>query len=222
MAGRRITHANRQADLSGRAITMQTLWDNETAYEADCRRTTLWRKVQEVPWSIAITARYGREGVQQVYLNRAYFGAGAYGVTAAMERYFDATPAEATPQQAAMLVGLLTAPSRFAPTNDLERSQGRAGVVLGLMARSGYLTEAELAAARAAPATLSPGATEPRGGAFADWIMREGPGVSDRRDDRGCCVADHVRPRDPGRGRGRGGAHLCRRGPRGSEAEAAS
>ena len=75
-----------------------------------------------------------------------------------------------------MLAGLLTAPSRFAPTNDLERSQGRASVVLGLMARSGYLTESEVAAARAAPATLSPGATEPRGGAFADWIMREGPG----------------------------------------------
>ena len=152
------------------------VWDSETAYEADCRRTTLWRKVQEVPWSIAITARYGREGVLQVYLNRAYFGAGAYGVTAAMEQYFGTTPAVATPQQAAMLAGLLTAPSRFAPTNDLERSQGRASVVLGLMGRSGYLTESEVAAARATPATLSPGATEPRGGAFADWIMREGPG----------------------------------------------
>ena len=108
-----------------------TVWDSEAAYEDDCRRTTIWRKVQEVPWSIAITARYGRQGVLQVYLNRAYFGAGAYGVSAAMETYFDSTPAEASPQQAAMLAGLLTAPSRLAPTNDLERSQGRAAVVPG-------------------------------------------------------------------------------------------
>ncbi|MEM6608780.1 MAG: transglycosylase domain-containing protein [Pseudomonadota bacterium] len=148
-----------------------TTWESE----ADCRRTTLWRKVQEVPWALALTGRYGRDGVVSVYLNRAYFGAGAYGVTAAMERYFGTTPDLATPQQAAMLAGLLTAPSRFAPTNDLERSQGRAGVVLGLMHRSGYLSDAELADARAAPATLSPGAVSDRGGAFADWVMAAGP-----------------------------------------------
>ncbi|MEM9755431.1 MAG: transglycosylase domain-containing protein, partial [Pseudomonadota bacterium] len=151
------------------------LWDSETAYEADCRRTTLWRKVQEVPWALALTARYGREGVLSIYLNRAYFGAGSYGVTAAMDRYFGSTPEAATPQQSAMLAGLLTAPSRFAPTNNLTRSQDRASVVLGLMGRSGYLTDAEVEAARANPATLSSSAAVERGGAFADWVMLTGP-----------------------------------------------
>ncbi|MEM9317728.1 MAG: transglycosylase domain-containing protein [Pseudomonadota bacterium] len=150
-------------------------WESETAFEADCRRTTIWRKVQEVPWALAITARYGREGVLAVYLNRAYFGAGAYGVSAAMQRYFDSSPAEASPQEAAMLAGLLTAPSRFAPTNDLQRSQDRADVVLGLMNRSGYIDDAELAALRADPAVLSPGAQAELGGAFADWVMGAGP-----------------------------------------------
>ncbi|MEL6953001.1 MAG: transglycosylase domain-containing protein [Pseudomonadota bacterium] len=150
-------------------------WDSEAAYEADCRRTTLWRKVQEVPWSLALTLRYGREGVLSIYLNRAYFGGGAYGVAAAMERYFGATAAEATPQQSAMLAGLLTAPSRFAPTNDLQRSQDRASTVLGLMQRAGYLSQAEVDAARADPATLSRAARTERGGFFADWLMAEGP-----------------------------------------------
>lgn len=150
-------------------------WESEAAYEADCRRTTLWRKVQEVPWALALTLRYGQEGVLSIYLNRAYFGGGAYGVAAAMERYFSTSAADATPQQSAMLAGLLTAPSRFAPTNNLQRSQERASTVLGLMQRSGYLTAAEVQAARAAPATLSRAAEVERGGYFADWLMGEGP-----------------------------------------------
>ncbi|MBF9032545.1 glycosyl transferase [Rhodobacterales bacterium HKCCE3408] len=150
-------------------------WENEAAYEADCRRTTLWRKVQEVPWALALTARYGRDGVLTVYLNRAYFGNGAYGASAAMEGYFGTPPSEASPQQAAMMAGLLTAPSRYAPTGNLERSQGRASVVLGLMNRAGYLTDAELEQARANPATLGEAAQTERGGYFADWVMSEGP-----------------------------------------------
>ncbi|MBF9034786.1 glycosyl transferase [Rhodobacterales bacterium HKCCE2091] len=150
-------------------------WPTEAEYEADCRRTTIWRKVQEVPWALALTARYGREGVLTVYLNRAYYGNGFYGVSAAMEGYFGTSPEDATPQQAAMLAGLLTAPSRYAPTSNLERSQGRANVVIRLMQRSGFLTRAEADAAISNPATLGAAARFARGGYFADWIMSEGP-----------------------------------------------
>ncbi len=150
-------------------------WESEAEYEADCRRSSLWRKIAEIPFSLAMELRYTKDEILTIYLNRAYLGAGAYGVEAAMQRYFGRSAAEANPQQSAMLAGLLTAPSRFAPTTNLQRSQDRAAVVLGLMAAEGYLTEAEAEAARNDPAVLSDAAEARAGGYFADWIMTQGP-----------------------------------------------
>jgi 1A family penicillin-binding protein len=151
------------------------VWDSEADYEADCRRTTLWRKIVEVPFAIAMEIRYSKDEILEIYLNRAYFGAGAYGAEAASQRYFGHPASEISPQEGAMLAGLLTAPSRFAPTGNLERSQERAATVLRLMNDQGYLTDAETAEAQADPATLSDSARQITGGAFADWIMASGP-----------------------------------------------
>jgi membrane peptidoglycan carboxypeptidase len=74
-----------------------------------------------------------------------------------------------------MLAGLLVAPSYYAPTRNLERAQRRAATILRLMGDQGYLTETQVAAAQAAPATLSDAADQNVGGAFADWIMATGP-----------------------------------------------
>jgi penicillin-binding protein 1A len=152
-----------------------TEWESEADYEADCRRTTLWRKIVEMPFSFAMELRYSKDEIMAVYLNRAYFGAGAYGAEAASQRYFGHAAAEISPQEGAMLAGLLTAPSRFAPTGNLERSQARAATVLRLMNDQGYLTDAQTAQAQASPATLSNSARQITGGAFADWIMQSGP-----------------------------------------------
>jgi len=150
-------------------------WESEAAYEADCRRTTLWRKVQEMVFSFAMELRYSKDEILTIYLNRAYLGAGSRGFESAAQRYFGISAAEVNPQQSAMLAGLLVAPSRFAPTRNLERSQRRANLVLGLMEEQGYLTTAEAEQARANPATLFEAATQSTGGAFADWIMATGP-----------------------------------------------
>lgn len=150
-------------------------WDTEADYVEDCRRTTIWRKLVEVPFSFAMELRFSKDEILAVYLNRAYFGAGAYGAEAASQRYFGHSASEIEPQEAAMLAGLLTAPSRFAPTSNLERAQDRADLVIGLMARDGYLDATEAASARANPATLARGARQITGGAFADWIMQSGP-----------------------------------------------
>ncbi|MEJ6392933.1 PBP1A family penicillin-binding protein [Gymnodinialimonas sp. 2305UL16-5] len=150
-------------------------WESEAAYEADCRRTTIWRKIQEMPFSFAMELRYSKEEILSIYLNRAYLGAGARGFEAAAQRYFNVSAAELNPQQSAMLAGLLVAPSYYAPTRNLERAQERGNVVLNLMEGQGYLSASAAEAARAAPATLSNRARQDTGGYFADWIMQEGP-----------------------------------------------
>jgi 1A family penicillin-binding protein len=150
-------------------------WASETEYEADCRRTSLWRKITEIPFALAMELRYTKNEILTIYLNRAYLGAGTFGVEAASQRYFGRSAAEVSAQESAMLAGLLSAPTRFAPTTNLERSQDRAAVVLGLMEDQGFLTEAEAEAARNNPAVLSEAATARAGGYFADWIMTQGP-----------------------------------------------
>ncbi|MGR3758070.1 MAG: transglycosylase domain-containing protein [Tranquillimonas sp.] len=150
-------------------------WKNETEYEADCRETTLWRKIKEAVYAMAMEARYSKDDILTIYMNRAFLGAGARGFEAASQRYFGKSARDLDPAEAAMLAGLLVAPTRYAPTNDLERSQDRAQVVLGLMENQGYLTQAQADTARANPATLSEAAEARAGGYFADWVMETAP-----------------------------------------------
>jgi 1A family penicillin-binding protein len=151
------------------------VWESETEYEQDCRRTTIWRKIQEVPFAFAMELKYSKDEILAIYLNRAYLGAGARGFEAAAQRYFGISASQLDPQQAAMLAGLLVAPSYYAPTRNLERAQRRAATVLALMEEEGYLTSEQASVAQANPATLSDAAEQNLGGYFADWIMSEGP-----------------------------------------------
>jgi 1A family penicillin-binding protein len=151
------------------------IWDSEAAYIADCRQTSLERKAREAIYALAMEAKYTKDEILSVYLNRAYFGAGAYGVEAAAQRYFGKPAALVDAGEAAMLAGLLTAPSRFAPTANLERSQERAATVLRLMHDQGYLDEAAMRFHQQNPATLSERAEQATGGYFADWVMQSGP-----------------------------------------------
>jgi 1A family penicillin-binding protein len=157
------------------------VWKNEAEYEADCRATTIGRKLKEAIYALALEARYSKDDVLTIYMNRAFLGAGARGFEAASQRYFGKSAADVTPAEAAMLAGLLVAPTRYAPTADLARSQNRANVIVGLMRDQGYLTEAEAENARANPAELSEAAEARAGGYFADWIMSSGPDFLTRK-----------------------------------------
>ncbi|MEL7211503.1 MAG: PBP1A family penicillin-binding protein [Pseudomonadota bacterium] len=152
-----------------------TQWESEAAYEADCRRGTLWRKIKEATYALAMEAKYSKDEILTIYLNRAFLGAGARGFEAASQRYFGKSAAEVAPSEAAMLAGLLIAPSRFAPTNNLERAQNRANVIVGLMEEQGYLSASAAGFARQNPAQLSEAAAARTGGYFADWVMQSGP-----------------------------------------------
>jgi penicillin-binding protein 1A len=150
-------------------------WKNEAEYEADCRRGSIVRKLKEVPYALALEWKFTKDEILTIYLNRAYLGAGARGFEAAAQRYFGKSARQVGPAEAAMLAGLLVAPSYYAPTRSLERAQGRAGVIIGLMEDQGYLNRDEAAAARSAPARLSEAAEARAGGYFADWVMEQGP-----------------------------------------------
>ncbi|MCG6904594.1 MAG: PBP1A family penicillin-binding protein [Rhodobacter sp.] len=150
-------------------------WETEADYEADCRRGTLWRKLKEMPFAFAMELKYTKNEILTIYLNRAYLGAGARGFEAASQRYFGKSAAEVNAPQAAMLAGLLVAPSAYAPTSNLERAQARAATVLALMNEQGYISDTDLQVALSAPAELSLAAQARAGGYFADWVMERGP-----------------------------------------------
>jgi 1A family penicillin-binding protein len=150
-------------------------WDSEAAYEADCRRGSLLRKGKEAIYALAMELKYTKDEILSIYLNRAYMGGGAYGAEAAAQRFFGKPAAQLNPAEGAMLAGLLTAPTSLAPTNSLERSQNRAGVVIGLMKDQGYLSDRAAREALSSPAALSEAAEARAGGYFADWVMSSGP-----------------------------------------------
>ena len=152
-----------------------TLWKTEADYEKDCRQGGMWRKIKEVPFSLAMEVKYSKEEILTIYFNRAYLGAGARGFEAAAQRYFGKSAKDVTLAEAAMLAGLLKAPSTYAPTSSMDRARARAEVVLGLMEDQGYITKAQADAARANPAVLSKAAKQKSGGYFADWVMETTP-----------------------------------------------
>lgn len=147
----------------------------EAEYEADCRQSSLWRKLKEAIYAMGLEAKFTKDEILTIYLNRAYLGAGAYGFEAASQRYFGKSAATVRPAEAAVLAGALTAPSRYDPTSNLQRSWDRALTVIRLMEQQGYLTASEAAYARAHPAELSAAAEARAGGYFADWVMSSGP-----------------------------------------------
>jgi len=151
-------------------------WDSERAYEADCRESSMWRKLKEMHYAVAMELKYSKDDILTIYLNRAFLGSGSHGFEAAAQRYFSKSAANVNAPEAAMLAGLLVAPTRYAPTNNLERSQARAATVLKLMHEQGFISDSDRAASSASPATLSQAAEARAGGYFADWVMERGPG----------------------------------------------
>jgi penicillin-binding protein 1A len=148
---------------------------SEREYEEDCRRTSLSRKAKEAIYAMALETKFSKDEILTIYLNRAYFGGGSYGAEAAAGRYYGISANELGPAESATLAGLLTAPSTYSPTSNMDRSWARALTVIKLMEMQGYLSPAEAEYARQNPAQLSEAAERRAGGYFADWVMGEGP-----------------------------------------------
>lgn len=115
-------------------------------------KRTIERKVQEAVLALWLETRFSKDEILELYLNRVYFGAGAYGVDAAARRYFGKSARDVSLGEAALLAGLLKAPSRLAPTRDPVAANDRAQIVLAAMQRSDFITEREAKMALAMPA----------------------------------------------------------------------
>ena len=150
-------------------------WKSESQYEANCRQSSLWRKIKEALFAIALELEFTKDEIMTLYLNRVFLGAGSRGFQAASQRYFNKSASNLNPAEAAMLAGLLVAPSRYAPTNNLSKSQNRASFILNLMEQQGLLSSDLTRYYKNNPAKLSIKASQKAGGHFADWVMQSAP-----------------------------------------------
>jgi penicillin-binding protein 1A len=134
---------------------------------------TMGRKLREVLISFWLEAWLSKDQILSRYLSNVYFGDNVYGLRAAAEHYFDREPEDLTVGQAAMLAGLVKAPSALAPTGNLKGARAREAVVVKAMLDGGFITKAE--AARAKPAVLHVRHVRelPNGTYFADWVLPE-------------------------------------------------
>ncbi len=145
---------------------------------------TLRRKLQEVAMALWLESKFTKKQILALYLSRVYFGASAWGVEAASERYFDKPARELTLGESALLAGLLKAPSRMNPANEDTAAKARALVVLNAMVEEGYITTALRDGA--ARQKLPINRRNPAGnlGYFRDWIDPQlNRIIGDQRDD---------------------------------------
>jgi penicillin-binding protein 1A len=132
---------------------------------------TVSRKLQEIALALWLEHKYSKAEILELYLNRVYFGAGAYGVEGAAQRYFGRSARQLTLPQAAMLAGLVQSPSRLAPSHNPDGAERRAAVVIADMAEQKMITAEAAKLALASPAR----AIHPSSGGsvnyVADWVM---------------------------------------------------
>ncbi|KQT64411.1 MULTISPECIES: transglycosylase domain-containing protein [unclassified Aureimonas] len=131
------------------------------------------RKIQEVILALWLETRFSKDQILEMYLNRVYFGSGATGVEAAARRYFNKSAKEVTLGEAALLAGLLKAPSRLSPAKDPDAAKARADIVLQAMLEEKLIDQAEYEAAKAQKATKARSYWTGAEHYAADLVMRD-------------------------------------------------
>ncbi len=132
---------------------------------------TLTRKLQEAMLAIWLERKFSKAQILELYLNRVYFGAGAYGIEQAAQRYFGKPARQLTIGEAALLAGLVKSPSRLAPTRDYNAAERRARIVLAAMSELGFITPANEKLAIAKPPRIVAQVNSASSNYVADWIM---------------------------------------------------
>ncbi len=133
---------------------------------------TMKRKIQELMLALWLEQRFTKDEILTLYLNRAYFGAGAHGIDAASHRYFAKPARLLSLGEAAVLAGLLKAPSQYAPTHNPEDAGARARLVIDAMRDAGLLTSSAAKGALGEPVVLA-GAGRTRAPYFLDAALDE-------------------------------------------------
>jgi penicillin-binding protein 1A len=143
---------------------------------------TYGRKIQEALLAVYLEMSFSKDEILAIYLNRVYFGAGAYGIDAAARRYFNKPASRLTLIESAILAGLLKAPTRYSPVNGIELAQDRATLVLRAMVDVGHVDEATRDDALHTRPKLATGPSVQGNQYFADWVMEQLPGLVGRPD----------------------------------------
>ena len=134
---------------------------------------TFGRKAREALIAFWLEAWLTKDQIFERYLSNVYFGDNVYGLRAASLHYFSRPPERLTIPQAAMLAGLLKAPSRLAPTSNLKGARERAALVTQAMVEAGYISEAQRNALRPARLDVRDAPNPTTGTYFADWVLPE-------------------------------------------------
>ena len=145
---------------------------------------TLERKVQEVLLALWLEHKYSKDQILEMYLNRVYFGSGAYGVEAASRRYFGKSARDVSLTEAATIAAVLKAPSYYSPAKDADAANKRAKLVLNAMRDQGMIGDKELSSAESKPVTKAAAYWNGSEQFVADRIMAElKPLIGDIKSD---------------------------------------
>lgn len=136
-------------------------------------KKTITRKAQELLLAFWLEYKFSKEQILTLYLNRVYFGNGAYGIEAAAQKYFQKTSRDLNILESAILAGMLKAPSRYNPIASKERSLERATVVLNILKECGLLSQKDFERALKMPLGKEKPAKVKNGAYFADYAYNE-------------------------------------------------
>ncbi len=132
---------------------------------------TFGRKGREAILALALERKFTKDQILELYLNKVYFGGGAYGIDAASRRFFGHGADHLSLSEAAIIAGLVKAPSVYSPTADAEAAVGRAGVVIRLMQETGAITAEQAAEANPKDVKLAPEPKQNSVRYFTDWAL---------------------------------------------------
>jgi penicillin-binding protein 1A len=129
------------------------------------------RKIKEAVLALALERKFSKDQILELYLNRVYFGGGAYGIDAASRRFFGHSADHLSLGEAAIIAGLVKAPSNYSPSADVEAARARSNVVLQTMARNGFISEADAAAVDPAEVRIQQTSNQNSVRYFTDWAL---------------------------------------------------
>src|SRR5512132_3560546 len=132
---------------------------------------TINRKLQEVLLALWLERKFSKTQILELYVNRVYFGAGAYGIEQASQRYFGKSARQITVAEAALLAGVVKSPSRLAPTRNFDGAEKRAKAVLAAMAELKFISHSTERTALARPPRIVAQANTGSVNYVADWVM---------------------------------------------------
>jgi penicillin-binding protein 1A len=132
---------------------------------------TFGRKIKEAILALALERKFSKDQILELYLNRVYFGGGAYGIDAASRRFFGHSADHLSLGEATIIAGLVKAPSNYAPTADVEAARDRSEVVLHAMVENGFITEAQAADADPAKIKIQQTSKQDSVRYFTDWAL---------------------------------------------------